>query len=197
MSNLFNEVFGGTDTSKQTPIEVALGVDENGMTTAKRLYEFLDKDISHYSRWFKKNILDNEFAEENTDYFPFATNGECGGQVSMDAKITASFAKKLSMMQKNQKGESARNYFVGIENGAKKLLENQNKHIQLTEHPGEVANLVKVLSSRMDKQGSAPYKAAEMAKMICEQYGICLPDDFVKVPEYEQLSLTDIGHQEG
>lgn len=74
-------------------------------------------------------------------------------------------------------------------------METFTKHIPLTEHPGEVANLVKVLSSRMDKQGSAPYKAVEMAKMICEQYGICLPDDFVKVPEYKQLSLTDIGNQ--
>ena len=59
----------------------------------------------------------------------------------------------------------------------------------LTEHPGEVAKLIQALASRMDKQGSAPYKSAEMAKLICEQYGIRLPVDFVKVPEYEQISL--------
>ena len=59
----------------------------------------------------------------------------------------------------------------------------------LTEHPGEVAKLIQALASRMDKQGSAPYKSAEMAKIICEQYGICLPVDFVKAPGYEQLSL--------
>ena len=57
------------------------------------------------------------------------------------------------------------------------------------EHPGEVAKLIQALASRMDKQGSAPYKSAEMAKLICEQYGIRLPVDFVKVPEYEQISL--------
>lgn len=68
-------------------------------------------------------------------------------------------------------------------------MENQVKEIPLTEHPGEVANLIKVLSSRMDKQGSTPYKTTEMAKMICEQYGIKLPEDFVKVSEYEQLAL--------
>ena len=93
------------------------------------------------------------------------------------------------MMQKNQKGEAARNYFVGIENGAKKLIENQKNQIPITEHPGEVAKLIQALASRMDKQGSAPYKSAEMAKLICEQYGIQLPADFVKLPEYEQLSL--------
>lgn len=68
-------------------------------------------------------------------------------------------------------------------------MENQVKQVPLTEHPGEVANLIKVLGSRMDKQGSTPYKAAEMAQMICEQYGIRLPEGFVKIPEYEQLQL--------
>lgn len=68
-------------------------------------------------------------------------------------------------------------------------MENQVKQVPLTEHPGEVANLIKILSSRMDKQGSVPYKVSEMAQLICEQYGIRLPDDFVKVPEYEQAKL--------
>lgn len=68
-------------------------------------------------------------------------------------------------------------------------MENQATRIQITEHPGEVANIIKVLSNRMDKQGSEPFKSAEMAQMICEQYGIKLPDDFVKVPEYEQMEL--------
>lgn len=68
-------------------------------------------------------------------------------------------------------------------------MEHQVKQIPITEHPGEVANLIKVLSGRMDKQGSVPYKACEMAQMVCSQYGIQLPSDFVKIPEYEQLSL--------
>lgn len=61
------------------------------------------------------------------------------------------------------------------------------KQVPLTEHPGEVANLIKTLSNRMDKQGSAPYKSAEMAQMVCEQFGIQLPEDFVKVPEEVQI----------
>lgn len=71
-------------------------------------------------------------------------------------------------------------------------MENQTRRIPLTEHPGEVANLIKILSNRMDKQGSAPYQTVEMARMVCVQYGIQLPADFVKVPEYEQGSLWDI-----
>ena len=41
----------------------------------------------------------------------------------------------------------------------------------------------------MTKQGSAPYKIAEVFKRECEQFGISLPEDFVKVPEYEQMRL--------
>lgn len=68
-------------------------------------------------------------------------------------------------------------------------MENQIKQIPLTEHPGKVANLIRVLANRMDKQGSEPFKSAEMAQMICEQYGIKLPEDFVKIPEYEQIEM--------
>lgn len=188
MNDIFKETFGSVDTSKQTPIEIALGVDGQGMTTATKLYEFLELNPSNYAKWFKKNVLENSFAEENTDYWVFVPKDEnsLGGRPTQDAKLTASFAKKLSMVSKSSKGEAARNYFVGIENGAKKLF----KQIPLTEHPGKVANLIRVLANRMDKQGSAPYKSAEMAQLICIQYGIQLPEDFVKIPEYEQMHLT-------
>lgn len=109
------------ENKMQTPIEIALGIDENGMTTAKKLFDFLGMAKNNYSRWFRNNLTNNEFAEENVDYFPFLTNEECGGQASQDAKLTASFAKKLSMMAKSEKGEQARKYFVKVEDGMKEL----------------------------------------------------------------------------
>ncbi len=59
-------------------------------------------------------------------------------------------------------------------------------------HPGVasgVADLGRVTERIMKNQGSAPHKIAEVFKIQCEQFGIHLPADFVKVPEYEQLSL--------
>lgn len=70
-------------------------------------------------------------------------------------------------------------------------MENQIKQVPLTDNPGKVANLINVLAKRMDKQGSEAYKSAEMAQLICTQYGIQLPDDFVKFPEYTQMNLFD------
>ncbi len=63
-------------------------------------------------------------------------------------------------------------------------------HIPLTEHPGDVAKLINATSRLMERQGSAPHKVTENARLICRQYGIQLVDDFVKVPEYEQMHLT-------
>lgn len=56
---------------------------------------------------------------------------------------------------------------------------------------GEVASFNKEMDKRMEKQGSAPWKICEAFKMVSEQFGIRLPDDFVKVPEYEQMSFLD------
>lgn len=113
-------------TGAQTPIEIALGVDDEGMTTARKLYEFLELDKSHYGRWAKSNITDNVFAVENEDYWRFAINGETptGGKIEReDYKLTSHFAKRLCMQGKSIKGEQARQYFIGTEAALKKVAE--------------------------------------------------------------------------
>lgn len=52
-----------------------------------------------------------------------------------------------------------------------------------------VADLGRVTERIMCNQGSEPYKVAEVFKTQCEQFGILLPEDFVKLPAYEQLTL--------
>lgn len=69
-------------------------------------------------------------------------------------------------------------------------MENAVKKLPLTEHPGEVANLIKVLSGLMKGQGSAPHQVTENAQLICNQYGIKLIPQFIKIPAYEQMSLS-------
>ncbi len=122
MNDLLNQPT--TDTSSLTPIEIALGIDKDRMTTAKKLYEFLDMDKSQYARWCKSNISGNEFAEEGADYEVYDSDVENsqGGRPTQDFKLTAKFAKKLSMTQKNERGEQAREYFTRVEDGAKKMI---------------------------------------------------------------------------
>lgn len=115
---------GTMDTFHLTPIEIALGIDENGMTTAKKLYEYLELRPGDYSRWVKNNITENKFAEEGVDFWVLRNPAENsqGGRPSQDFKLTASLAKKLSMTQKNEKGEQARDYFEKTEDGAKQMV---------------------------------------------------------------------------
>lgn len=129
-----------------TPIEIALGIDENGMTTARKLYEFLELNPSNYARWCKMNITENEFADENVDYYPFVINEErYNPNPTTDFKLTASFAKKLSMTAKNERGEQAREYFVKAEDKLKEVT------IQVSKLPPEM-QMFKALFDQQAKQ---------------------------------------------
>lgn len=106
------------DTSLQTPIEIALKIDENGMTSLRNLYDFLELDKSHYKRWYTKNILKNDFATENIDYFVVSLEGEpkkYNPNPTLEFKLTTDFAKQLSMTVKNERGQEARQYFIACE----------------------------------------------------------------------------------
>lgn len=54
---------------------------------------------------------------------------------------------------------------------------------------GNVADLGRVTERIMKGQNSAPHKIAEAFMLECNQFGIILPTDFVKMPEYEQMEL--------
>lgn len=106
-----------------TPIEIALGIDGQGRTTAKRLYAFLELNATHYSRWCRRCITENDFAEENVDYVVLAIDGENpkGGRPKQDYLLTATFAKKLAMASSSARGEQAREYFIKVEEQLKKI----------------------------------------------------------------------------
>lgn len=116
-------------TTNLTPIEIALQVDENGMTSAKALYEYLELRPGDYSRWCKVNILENGFAEEGIDFkvFRICAENPQGGRPSTDYKLTATFAKKLAMLCHNEKGEQARAYFIACEQALVRIAQERNR----------------------------------------------------------------------
>lgn len=120
-STTLPETNSKTNTSSQTPIEIALKIDENGMTSLRSLYEFLRINPSNYSKWCKRNIINNPFATEGIDYIPIRYENEnhTGGRPTYEYKLTSDFAKQLSMTVKNERGQEARKYFVACEQGLK------------------------------------------------------------------------------
>lgn len=147
------------ESTPKTPIEIALGVDDDGMTTARRLYAFLELAPQHYARWCKSNIVDNEFADENVDYFPFSINGECGGQATTDYKLTAHFAKKLSMKGNGAKAEEARDYFTTLEERVKQ------KVIDFNQLSPELQMFQKIFNSVAEQQLEQRRQAERISKL--------------------------------
>lgn len=130
----------------------------------------------------------NEGQMSVVDYFLKSTYLDAKGEERPCYEVTRMGCDFLANKSTGEKGVLFTARYVKRFNE----MENQKNQTPLTEHPGEVANLLKILSNRMDKQGIAPYKSAEMVKMVCEQYGICLPADFVKIPEYEQMTMFSV-----
>lgn len=123
----------------KTPIEIALGVDENGMTTAKALYEFLSGEKSNFSKWAKRNIEQNEFYEENKDWWGFVT--VTNGNECKDYRLTTDFAKHLSMESHSARGKEARQYFITIEDRAKQEPEQKRQAEKVNRIEQTVSNM--------------------------------------------------------
>jgi len=133
---------------RQTPIEIALDIDETGHTTARRLYAWLELRPGDYSRWVNKNIVGNKFAEEGKDHSALmrskdaenpknaidmgfvhsaSMRSEQGhrGNFAQDYRITASFAKRLAMASNSARGEETRLYFLKVEEALAKAAVRQ------------------------------------------------------------------------
>lgn len=79
--------------------------------SARELHEFLGVK-SKYADWFK-NMTAYGF-NENIDYMSFSKNLENGGRTK-DHQITIEMAKEICMLQRNEKGQEARRYFISLE----------------------------------------------------------------------------------
>lgn len=75
-------------------------------------------------------------------------------------------------------------------------FEEMTRQIQLGEFKpkatsiGEIASLLKILRVSMKEQGSQPSEITEMEEMICQQFNVRLPKNFIRKPAFMQISLT-------
>lgn len=124
-----------SDVSSPTPIQIVLKIDEKGMVSLKSLYEFLQINLSNYSKWCKRNIVNNPFATEGIDYICiYDENGKhIGGRPSYEYKLTLDFAKQLSMTVKNEQAQQAVQYFIACEQGLKLATQKFQDSIDITQ----------------------------------------------------------------
>jgi len=68
------------------------------------------------------------------------------------------------------------------------------EHELMTSNPseiplGELASYLKIMDRIAHRQNLSPHRIAANFKKVSEQFGVELTEDFVKVPEYEQMSF--------
>lgn len=87
------------------------------IVSARELYDNLGMDLTHWSRWSKKNIIENDFVVAHQDWEGVAIM--VNGNETTDYAITIDFAKRIAMMAKTEKGELIRTYFIECERKSK------------------------------------------------------------------------------
>lgn len=58
---------------------------------------------------------------------------------------------------------------------------------------GELASYLKIMDKIAFRQNLAPHKIAANFKKVSAQFGVELTEDFVKVPEFEQMTIESMG----
>lgn len=85
--------------------------NEQPTVSARELYDFLEVGTA-FKDWFPR-MCEYGF-EEGKDFRSFLSKST-GGRPSHDAEITIDMAKELCMLQRNDKGKQARQYFLQLE----------------------------------------------------------------------------------
>lgn len=101
-------------------IKITTGEQGSSVVSARELYNFLGFDASQWSRWSKKNIVNNGWAKEGEDWqrLDIMSNGN----PTTDYALSLDFAKRLSMLARTHKGEEIRKYFIEKESQLRQTL---------------------------------------------------------------------------
>ena len=200
----------------KTPIEIALGIDDEGFTTAKKLYFWLYENGTHYAKWLKDNVTENPFAEPN-EFSPILRKPQKqGGRPTEDYRITASLAKRISMATKSERGEDARKYFIGCEQALKLVAEaNHQRELERAKGIAVRQALTKAIqqSNENDRMHGHAYSTytdviykslfGKTAKQFRDEFGISKKDnlrdcfseeDLSKIQNAEMLVSSLIGY---
>lgn len=97
---------------KQNPL-IPLHEENDGSVAVmgRDLHEFLEIN-SNYTTWFER-MTDYGFSK-GEDFIPILEKST-GGRPKEDHILTIDMAKEISMIQRNEKGKQARQYFIAIE----------------------------------------------------------------------------------
>ncbi len=97
---------------------------------ARELHDFLEVK-SRFNDWIKNRVSEYDFLD-NQDFITLTKNLVSGG-TQKEYHLTLDMAKELSMVERNEKGKQARQYFIECERKAKEPNPANLSRLQLIE----------------------------------------------------------------
>lgn len=97
-----------------------IGGEEVNAVNARELWTFLESK-QKFADWIKNRIAEYNFEEEK-DFF--INLGKSHGRPSKEYFITLDMAKELAMVENNERGKQARQYFIEVEKRFRKTAIN-------------------------------------------------------------------------
>lgn len=113
---------------------------------ARDLHAFLEIGTS-FKDWIARRVADYGF-EEGEDFCSFLSKTPNGGRPSKEYALSLDMAKELSMVERNEKGRQARQYFIECERRAKEV----QSHPQIPQTMSEALRLAADQADVIEKQ---------------------------------------------
>lgn len=159
-----------------TSIEVAQMVGKD--------HKYLMRDIRNYS----SEMTGAEISP--VEFWVESTYSDSKGQIRPCYSVTKKGCEFIAHKLSGKKGtEFTAKYINRFHEMEEELVTASPSEIPL----GELASYLKIMDRIAHRQNLAPHKIAENFKKVSAQFGVELTEDFVKVPEYEQLAIESMG----
>lgn len=132
---------------------------------ARDLHEFLEVKTA-YKDWFPR-MCEYGFAE-GEDYCSFLSDRSDGlpGKPRQDAQLTIDMAKEICMLQRNEKGKQARQYFLQLEREWNSPEAVMSRALRMAE---ERLERFKTINANLSVQNAIMQPKAEYFDGLCER----------------------------
>lgn len=111
---------------------------------ARDLHEFLEVETP-FNKWFSR-MCEYGFTD-GADFQTFLSEST-GGRPATDAQLTIDMAKEICMLQRNEKGKQARQYFLQLEREWNSPEAVMSRALRMAEERLERFKTIKTLTSR-------------------------------------------------
>jgi len=130
----------------------AIGGQAVETVNARDLHAFLEIK-AHFKDWISRRVTEYGFTE-GQDFCSELSKSPNGGRPSREYHLSLDMAKELSMVERNEKGKQARQYFIECERRAKEVAP------QLPQTMAEALRLAADQAERLEQQERALQEAA-------------------------------------